>query len=138
MPVTFMAHGIACPPMEIKQQWQWNIVFLSKCIFASQKMFILISVDGQRTSFLGHANDRLTCSQIGFFFLPYYKISAPLHLKLTWKKLCPSFSWPIVFSVQPWKSSNIGNGTSFSWRQIASINNCMSVTNSYKNMLHEY
>ena len=136
MPVTSMAHGIACPPMEIKQQWQWNIVFLSKCIFASQKMFILISADGQRTSFLGYANDRHNFSQV--LFLAFYKISAPLHLKSTWKKLCPSFSWPIVFSVHPWKSSNIGNGTSFSWRHIASINNCMSVINSYKNMLHEY
>ena len=80
MPVTFMAHGIACPPMEIKQQWQWNIVFLSKCTFDSQKMFSLISVDGhgQRTSFLGHANDRHNYSQVGAFF--FYHIIKSLLL----------------------------------------------------------
>ena len=37
----------------------------------------------------------------------------PPERQSTWKKLWPSFSWPIEFSVQPWKSSNRGNGTSF-------------------------
>ena len=29
VPITLMAHGVPCPPMEIKKQWQWNVVFLN-------------------------------------------------------------------------------------------------------------
>ena len=118
VPITLMAHGVPCPPMEIKKQWQWNVVFLNVNEYVK---FLHV--------YAGERNLRPLFSKASWFQKVYRELQRKAKLfrsfvgcimfsqlckrQSTWKKLWPSFSWPIEFSVQPWKSSSKGNGTSF-------------------------